>query len=270
MIKKQLITEGRKVSYLEVGPGDGVTVLFLHGVPESSMVWSEILPAAVSEGFRGIAPDLPGFGDSVRFNEKTTWERYVEFVSEFLDELSIEKVHLVVHDWGGLIGLAWAGSHPERVLSITASNTTISKDYSWHKLAKLWRTPVVGEGVIKGMTDWEKFAEGMRKSAPGINEETLRDFHKAFRSPESGEVVLELYRSGNKDKVLEYEGMLSGLMVPVSIIWGKDDPYVPVEFAEKLKAETLPQATVHIIPNVGHFIQIESPEAFSGLLLDHF
>ncbi|PLT29380.1 alpha/beta fold hydrolase [Peribacillus deserti] len=270
MKKKQTDINNKKVFYLDEGETENPAVLLLHGVPESCLVWKDIIPAIVGNGYRAVAPDLPGFGQSEPFDEPSTWERFSQFVSEFKNKLYLGQLHLVVHDWGGLIGLNWACDHQEEVLSMIVSNSTISDEYTWHKLAQLWRTPGVGEEVMKQMSDPAQFEAGTRKSIPGIEDTVMKDFYQAFRTSESSKVILDLYRSGNLDTVKIYQDKLSELKIPISIIWGENDPYVPMEFAWKLKKQSIPHAQVSIIQNAGHFIQIEVPQAVNQLVLQHF
>src|SRR6266536_3950144 len=97
-------------------------VLLMHGFPESSYMWRDLMPALVGDGWRAIAPDLPGFGDSPP-DPPGTWERQVETVERFRGDLGLERVALATHDWGGLIGLRWACDNPGSVSAIVASNT---------------------------------------------------------------------------------------------------------------------------------------------------
>ena len=84
-------------------PGDPA-VLLVHGYPESSYMWRDILPALAAAGHHAFAPDLPGYGDSPA-DPPGTWERHVEALERFRTQHGLEDVALVVHDWGGLIGL---------------------------------------------------------------------------------------------------------------------------------------------------------------------
>ncbi|WP_026693398.1 alpha/beta fold hydrolase [Peribacillus kribbensis] len=269
MKKKDVLLNGRKVAYLEAGNENDPAVFLVHGVPETSLVWKEMIPEIVSCGFRAIAPDLPGFGQSEPFEEASTWERYTEFITEFTAHMNLEDFHLIVHDWGGLIGLRWACDFPERVRSLMVSNSTISTDYVWHKLAQLWRTPLTGEKVMKQMEDFMGFHAETKKSIPNIDDETLLDFYQVFRNEDTSRVILELYRSMNKEDVQLYQGKLKAIKCPVTILWGELDPYVPLKFAFKLKIESLLHADVQVINNIGHFIQIENPYAVNKHVLLH-
>src|SRR3954452_18176132 len=87
-------------------PGDPA-VLLVHGYPESSYMWRDVLPALAAAGFYALAPDLPGYGDS-EADPSGTWERHVEALERFRAQHGLDTLALVVHDWGGLIGLRWA------------------------------------------------------------------------------------------------------------------------------------------------------------------
>src|SRR3954447_10923623 len=101
-----------RLAYREVGSHSAPAVLFVHGYPESSFMWRHALESVAAAGWRGIAPDLAGFGDSDPPEEPATWEYHVDALERFRVELGIDDLVLVTHDWGVLIGLRWACDHP--------------------------------------------------------------------------------------------------------------------------------------------------------------
>jgi len=123
-----------------VREGLGAVPLYLHGVPTNSDDWVGMLARS-----GGIAPDLPGFGRSGKPGSLTyTIEEYDRFIERFLDERGIERVRMVVHDWGG-VGLAFAQRRPERVERLAIVNAVpFLPGYTWHRTAKIWRTPGLG------------------------------------------------------------------------------------------------------------------------------
>ena len=102
------------LAYREAGPPDGPVALLLHGYPESSYMWRGLLPVLADAGWRAVAPDLAGMGDSPA-DLPGTWERHAESVERLRAELGIERCVPVLHDWGGLIGLRWACEQPQAV-----------------------------------------------------------------------------------------------------------------------------------------------------------
>ena len=103
------------------------TVLCLHGYPESSYMWRHLLETVADVGWQAVAPDLPGYGDSP-YAGSGTWQAHVDAVDAFHREQELGEVVLVVHDWGGLIGLRWACEHPELIRAMVISNTGFFSD----------------------------------------------------------------------------------------------------------------------------------------------
>src|SRR5215210_2810392 len=126
-------------------------VLLVHGYPESSLMWQPSLDALAARGLYAVAPDLAGFGDSEP-DLPGTWERHVEALERFRAEQGLERVALVGHDWGGLIGLRWLFDHgEERVWALVASATGFFAGGSWHGMGAAMRTPGQGEQLVDGM-----------------------------------------------------------------------------------------------------------------------
>jgi len=269
LTKKTLWLNNQKVSYIDEGLKNAPPVLLIHGVPESSLLWKPIIPEIVALGFRTIAPDLPGFGQSERFKTESTWENYLIFVNEFLEALGLETIHLIVHDWGGLIGLRWTCDYPNQVESLIISDSSLIPGYKWHPMARKWRTPGEGEKVMESMTNKELWMENMKKEIPAVDEAILEDFYYIYLTKESRNVILELYRSANKQLIEPYQ-KLSEVKAPVTILWGENDPYISYEFAYKTRDQQLSQAKVHVIPDTGHFIHIEAPEKVVPHIRSHF
>ncbi|MFA9558989.1 alpha/beta fold hydrolase [Evansella sp. AB-rgal1] len=269
-MKKIMKVRGKETHYLDYGSSDAPAVLFLHGFPESSLLWNEVALVVQKAGYRAIAPDLPGFGQSVAFDEPSTWERYMEFLSDFVAELSIEQFHLVTHDWGVLIGTRWACTHSLQLRSLVISDATFSPDYVWHKDAQIIRSPGEGEQWVAFLQNKPVFDGFMKKSIPNMSQAIVEDFYKLFSDPLNEEVTLDLYRSGEMQKLEMYRGHLAEfLSLPVTIIFGEHDTYIHPEFGLKLKKEELPHASFHIIPEVGHFTPLEAPKEYGSLLTQH-
>ncbi|WP_423797984.1 alpha/beta fold hydrolase [Neobacillus sp. SAB-20_R2A] len=267
--KKTLTINYQKLSYIDEGAKTDPPVLLIHGVPESSMLWKHIIPEIAALGFRAIAPDLPGFGQSDRFPYESTWENYVAFINDFMEALELEKIHLVVHDWGGMIGLRWACDNPDKVESLIITDTVLLPGYTWHPLAQKWRTPGYGEKVMEAMANKDSWMAGMIKEIPSVDEGILEDFFAIFETAEKRNVILELYRSANQQLTEPYLN-LAAIKSPVTILWGEHDPYISTDFAYQTRDQQFPHAAVHIIPGAGHFIHVQVPEKVIPLVREHF
>ena len=121
--------------------GRDTPVLYVHGVPTSSDDWVPFL-----ELTGGLAPDLPGFGRTgKRGDGDFTMAGYERFIGRFLEHAGIDRVRLLVHDWGS-VGLLWAMRNPERVERLVVMNAVpFLPGYRWHRAARVWRTRGVGE-----------------------------------------------------------------------------------------------------------------------------
>ena len=151
-------TEGGtlRMHYVDEGPADAPVVLMLHGEPSWSYLYRTMIPVITAAGFRAIAPDLIGFGKSDKPSKRTdyTYQRHVDWVRSFLQQLDLKDITLVCQDWGGLIGLRLVGEHPEKFARVVAANTMLpTGDHHPGEAFLKWqafsqKTPVFGVGFI--------------------------------------------------------------------------------------------------------------------------
>ena len=241
-------------------------VVFLHGNPGSSEDWLDLL-AATGEFSRAIAPDMPGFGKADRpRNFDYTVAGYARHLARLLRELGIARVHLVLHDFGGPWGLAWAAEHREAVASLTLINIGLLPGYRWHKYARIWRTPVLGELFQLSAT-----RPAFRFVINADNPKRLPDkfVDRMFDDADWGmkRAVLKLYRATS-----DFDGMaqqlgdaLKPLALPTLVIWGDGDGYLSVSYADVQKRYF--DAEVHIMPGCGHWPMIDEPDRVRELLV---
>jgi haloalkane dehalogenase len=248
------------IAYREELPAESsdlLPALCLHGFPESSFMWREVIAALAQSGRRAIAPDLPGFGHSPA-DPPGTWERQVEAVERFRLGLGLDRLALVVHDWGGLIGLRWACDHPQAVGALVISNTGFFPDGKWSGMAQVLRTEGEGEKALDAMTR-DGFGQMMSAVSRGMDEATADEYWKSFETETGRKGMLELYRSGDFEKLEPYEGRLAELGVPTLLLWGENDPFAPVAGARRFKRE-IPRASLTVIEGAGHFVYADEPE----------
>jgi pimeloyl-ACP methyl ester carboxylesterase len=236
---------------------DVAPALYLHGVPTSSDDW---LPFLQRSG--GIAPDLPGFGRSgkpgyLRF----TIDEYALFIERFLDGLEVERVRLLVHDWGA-VGLAFAQRHPERVERLVITNAVpLLPGYRWHRTARIWRTPVLGE-LAMGATTRRVLKLSTRESnvTPGPLPDAWIDSVLAHFDQGTQRAILRLYRSSPSDVLASAGERLSRLEMPALVVWGTRDPYIPTRFATEY-ARALPNSELVELEDAGHWWWLDRPDA---------
>ena len=231
--------------------------LYLHGVPTCSDDWLDFLRRS-----GGIAPDLPGFGRSGKPGYlSSTIDEYAGFVERFLDHLEIERVRLLVHDWGA-VGLAFAQAHPERVERLVVTNAVpLLPGYRWHQIARVWRTPVLGE-LAMGLTTRPALKLITRESdaTPGPLPDEWLDSVLSHFDQGTQRAILRLYRSSPPEVLARAGERLGRLAMPALVLWGARDPYIPARFAGEY-TRALPNAELVELPDAGHWWWLDRPEA---------
>jgi haloalkane dehalogenase len=249
------------LAYREGAPeGDptGPPVAFVHGYPESSRMWLGVMEALTAAGRRCIAPDLYGLGDSGD-DAPTTFEDNLAAFTELIDALGIDRAAVVVHDWGGFIGLAWASSHPEAVEALVISDTGFFSDGRWHEMGEAMRSDQ-GEAVV-GAIGREGFAAMLRSAGP-FDDATLDAYWAPFEDGRGQRATLDFYRSMDFEKLAPYEAGLAELEVPTLLLWGADDPFAPLAAARRFERQ-MPGAELVAVEGAGHFVYTEQPERCS-------
>jgi pimeloyl-ACP methyl ester carboxylesterase len=237
-------------------PQGAPTPLYLHGVPTNSDDW---LPFLARTG--GLAPDLPGFGRSGKPGSlRYTIEEYDGFIERFLEQTGTERVSLVVHDWGG-VGLAFAQRLPERIARLVVINAVpFLPGYRWHRTARIWRTPGLGE-LAMGTTTRLTLRLSSRESnaTPGPMPQAWQDSVLDHFDQGTQRAILRLYRSSPSERLARAGSRLGQLNVPSLVLWGAQDPYIPARFAREY-AEALGGAELVEYPDAGHWPWLDRPD----------
>lgn len=238
--------------------GRGAPALFLHGVPDTAEIWSDVI-AGLGDHYECFAPDLQGIHRSaVNPDFDYSPDGYADWVEALVTALGITApVTLVVHDWGGLIGLAWACKYPQRIARIVAMNTTFSSEYRWHRMARIWRTPWLGELSMRLMTKG-LLARELRRGSRRLSEAQIDAVWRgAPARPSARAVILKLYRSADPRALGAWSAQFAELArrVPVTVLWGVHDPYIPQRFAQSFHTRD-----VELVEDSGHWLPAERPD----------
>jgi pimeloyl-ACP methyl ester carboxylesterase len=254
---------------LEAGPAEATeAVVFLHGNPGSSRDWEPLI-GRVGAFARAVALDMPGFGqaDKPKAGFDYTVGGYASHVAAALGELGITRAHLVLHDFGGPWGLAWAAEHPDAFASVVLLNTGVLIGYRWHYLAKIWRTPVGGD-LFMATANRAAFGLLLRHGNHGglpkpFVDRMYGDFDRGTKR-----AVLRLYRATGDIRGLSatVTAALAPLRRPALVVWGANDPYIPVEQAENQR-QAFDVEDVVLLPDSGHWPFADDPEAVAAAVL---
>jgi pimeloyl-ACP methyl ester carboxylesterase len=252
--------------------GTGTPVLLLHGFPDSSRLWRHQIPALVAAGFRTIAPDLRGFGESDKpaAVEDYAIARSVADMGAVLDALELERADLVGHDWGA--GLAWALAAlvPERVerlvvMSVGHPNTLrapsiAQREKAWYQL--LFQFEGVAESLIQ-RNDWMLFREMV-----GDAEDADRYVADLSR-PGALTAALNWYRANaSPAQELERTRQFPSVAAPTLGIWGSGDRFLLEEGMAASGEYVTGSWRYERIEGAGHWLQLDAPERVNELLLE--
>jgi pimeloyl-ACP methyl ester carboxylesterase len=250
-------------SVLVAGPeGGDAAVVFVHGNPGSGRDWTTLLER-VGEFARCVAPDMPGYGETDKPRDfDYTVEGYGRHLDMLLGRLGVRRVHLVTHDLGGPWGLSWAARRPADLASLTLMSIGVLPGYRWHRFARLYRVPLLGELVLAraGRSAMSRAMQrGSQRGMPGwFVDEAVRQ----YRDPSTRHAVLAFYRATPDLGAITVTAAraIGPANPPTMVIWGAGDPYVPVRFAEAQR-RFFPRAEVVVLPRSGHWPLIDDPEA---------
>ena len=235
--------DGLGIHWREAPGGDPDPTLYLHGVPTASWDWIPFL-----ERTGGVAPDLPGFGRSAKPADfDYSLGGYDRFVERFCDLAGLERLSLVVHDWGA-VGLLFAARLPQRIERVVLiAPLPLLPGHRWPWLARAWRRPVIGELAMGLTTRW-----GMRREVPReIADRLWPDFdHGTQRA------ILKLYRSTPEVALARASTRLETVRCPALVLWPERDPYFKREFGRAYADALGGDVTLEMV-DAGHWPWLE-------------
>ena len=248
--------QGHAVHVRQVGAG--APALFLHGVPDTAELWHEVI-AGVADRYACYAPDFMGIHRSeVNPRFDYSLDGLADWVEDLVTALGIERpITLACHDWGGVMGLAWACKYPQRVARVVLMDAPFTHLYRWHRWARIWRTPLLGELSMLLMTRWVMDRE-LRRGGRALSAAQRDAVYSAAPSRLASRfVTLRLYRAGEMRNFIGWDARLAALAarVPLKILWGEHDVYLP-----RWLTRTFHTDDVEIVADVGHWVPAEAPQ----------
>jgi pimeloyl-ACP methyl ester carboxylesterase len=243
---------------LHAGPRDATeAVVFVHGNPGPAEDWRDLV-GRTGPFARAVAPDMPGYGNADKPRDfPYTVQGYAAHLDGVLTELGITRAHLVMHDFGGPWGLAWAVAHPDAFASATLVNTGVLLDYRWHHYAKVWRTPGLGE-LFQATTTRPAFRMLVGRENPRLPRPALDRLYDVSASWPTKRAVLKLYRASPAQAMGTLRDPLRALDRPALVVWGTGDAYIPWQQAER-QLESFPSARIELLEGLGHWPFLEDP-----------
>lgn len=265
--------------YREVGPlrlahvedGAGPPVLFLHGQPTWSFLWRRVIPPIRAAGYRCIAPDLVGFGRSDKPADPAwyTYDRHVELAATLLEDLDLREVTLVVHDWGGPIGLRLAVEQPGRIARMAIMDTGLFTGTERMSDAFLAIRQFVE--TTEDLPIGKLVRGGFKRD---LGDEVIAAYDAPFPTPasKSGARAFPLLLPMTPDAPGAAVGrqVLNALAQddrPKLLLWADSDPVIPPSAGEAF-AKVLRTDPPVLIRDASHFLQEDAGEQVGHLIAD--
>jgi haloalkane dehalogenase len=259
-----------RVHTVDTGPADAPAVLLLHGEPSWSYLYRGMIPGLAASGCRVLAPDLVGFGRSDKPAEQSdyTFERHVDWMSQWLVGRGLTNITLFCQDWGGLIGLRLVAAFPERFARVMVANTGLPVGTGWSEAFKSWldysqSTPTLPVGnIVSGGTERGLGPEEIAAYDAPFPDETYKAGARRFPAlvpitPQHPSVAENLAAW----KVLETFDK------PFLTAFSDSDPVT--KGGEQVFRDRVPGARsqAHVtIAGAGHFLQEDKPAELVGVI----
>jgi len=261
--------DGLRLAHLD--EGEGAPVVFVHGEPTWSYLWRKVIPKVRDAGYRCLAPDLVGFGASDKpvDVEWYTYERHVALAGTLLEDLDVRGATIVVHDWGGPIGLRLAVDHAERIERLVILDTGLFTGRQ--RMTDAWlqfrdfvaRTEDLPVGFL---------VRGACKTDPG--DDVIAAYDAPYATPaskagarafplliplapeapgaEAGERVVAALREDSR---------------PTLMLWADSDPVLPLATGERFAA-AIGRDAPRVIPDASHFLQEDQGELIGSTIAE--
>ncbi|MCA8980078.1 MAG: alpha/beta fold hydrolase [Planctomycetes bacterium] len=260
--------DGGALHYVDEGPRDGEVVLCVHGNPTWSFYYRHLI-RALSPERRVFAPDHIGCGLS---DKPQDWSYrladHIANLERLVLDLDLSRIHLVVHDWGGAIGTGVAVRHPERFLSISASNTAAFPSTRIPTRIDVCRLPVFGPLAIRGLNAFARAAtvmavEKRERMTPAVRAGYLAPYGNWQDRIATLRFVQDIPLSPKHPSFDALAAIDAGLprlaQLPVNLFWGERDWCFTPEFRREWQAR-FPAAEVLAIEDAGHYVLEDAHE----------
>jgi haloalkane dehalogenase len=260
---------GVRLAHLD--EGEGAPIFFMHGEPTWSFLWRKVIGPVRDAGYRCIAPDLAGFGRSDKPTdiEWYSYDRHVELMAALLEELDLQHATMVVHDWGGPIGLRLAVEHPQRIERLVILDTGLFTGHQ--RMSAAWiafrdfveRTEDLPVGfLVKGGCKGDPGEEVIAAYDAPFPNAAAKAGTRAFplmvpQTPQApgaaaGQQVLEQLREDRR---------------PTLMLWADSDPVLPLSTGERFAA-AIGREPPRTIADAGHFLQEDQGPLIGQLIAE--
>ncbi|HLI87588.1 MAG TPA: alpha/beta hydrolase [Ktedonobacteraceae bacterium] len=274
---RDIITNGIRMHY--VTQGEGPLVVLLHGFPEFWYSWRYQIPFLAGHGYMVVAPDLRGYNETDKPSKGYNVSTLLRDIVGLIKGLERDKAIIVGHDWGGALAWAFAARYPqmtERLIVLNAPHpAAFARELrTWRQLRKSWymfffQLPWLPEYVLgrnhAAVIGRMLYASAVQKSA--FPPDVIERYRDAMSKPGALTASINYYRTLFRRMRSLRAGAGAIIDVPTLLIWGKQDIALGIELTHGLE-QWVPNIQIKRIPDSGHWVQQEKPDAVNTLMLE--
>jgi pimeloyl-ACP methyl ester carboxylesterase len=269
--------DGLPIFYREAGPIDAPVILLLHGLPSSSRMYEPLL-TRLSDRYRLIAPDYPGFGHSAWPTPRQfayTFDHLAEVMIRFTEELGLSRYHLFMQDYGGPVGFRMATAQPQRLGALIVQNAVAHETGLtplWDARRAFWADRGSNEAELRrnllSLEATRRRHVGSDPDAGRYDPDLWTDEFRFLNQPGQSDIQAELfydYRT-NVASYPAWQAWLRAHQPDLLVIWGRYDPSFDSSEPEAYR-RNVPRAQIHIL-DAGHFAMDTAADEVAGLVRD--
>jgi pimeloyl-ACP methyl ester carboxylesterase len=252
------------------GPDTAEVVLLLHGFPQTSYAWRHQIDSLAATGYRVVAPDQRGYSPGARPGEVEAYhpERLVEDTIGMADALGADKVHLVGHDFGGLVAWHTAARHADRLHTLSVVSTPHPRAVARSILEGGEQREKSSYILFFRSADAEPFfldndAAGLRRTLTGLDD--TADYVRVLTQPGAMTAALNWYRALDRDVIAR----MGEITTPTLYAWSTDDPALGRVAAEETASHVAGPYRFEVLEGVDHWVPEHAPQLLNALLTSH-
>lgn len=246
--------------------GEGPPMVLLHGTPFSSYVWRDIAPA-LARDHSVYVWDMLGFGESSKDSRDLSLRRQASIFVELLAHWNLDAPRVVAHDVGGVVALRAHLLHGVNFRDLALINAATLSGWGTGGFFQAIHTH---PEVFSALPDWASAAlvESKIRSATqvGLRAGALAAYTNQWATPEGAQAFYRQYAQGGEEHTDEFQHLLPLLDLPLHVIWGAQDAWLPVSYASRLLDALPPSTRFSVVEGAGHLVPEDRPGELLRLL----
>lgn len=255
---------GVRIHYQDAGDENAPALILIHGFISSTLIWSEVFLPLADAGFRVIALDLPGYGYSDKpADGRYTIDAQAYAVVSLMNRLEIDEATIIGASYGGAVAATVALDYPERVSRLVLIDAVTNDEPVKKLLLRIATLPLIGDIVTPLYlgSRWvlrKRMEDTYRRNGKTFDEDKLRARHHLLATAGAHRAMLRTMRRWDANRIAREAELIKR---PTLILWGEDDPHIPLSDGVRLREE-IAGARLVVFRNCGHLPQAERPEEF--------